>query len=50
VLQEASGIDRGAEWLDEAAAYPQDTSAIVAEFQAQMERARAEYLRRHHPG
>jgi hypothetical protein len=46
VLAEASGTDRGAEWLAEAAAYPQDTAAIVAEFQAQMERARAEYLRR----
>jgi bifunctional DNase/RNase len=46
VLAEASGTDRGAEWLAEAAAYPQDTAAIVAEFQAQMERARAEFLRR----
>jgi hypothetical protein len=32
--------------LAEAAAYPQDTAAIVAEFQAQMELARAEYVRR----
>jgi uncharacterized protein len=46
VLEEASGTARGAELLAEAAAYPQDTAAIVAEFHAHRERERAEYLRR----
>jgi RNA polymerase sigma factor (sigma-70 family) len=46
VLEEASGTGRGAELLAEAAAYPQDTAAIVAEFHAHRERERAEYLRR----
>jgi RNA polymerase sigma factor (sigma-70 family) len=46
VLAEASETARGAEHLAEAAAYPDGTAAIVAEFQAEMERVRAEYLRR----
>jgi bifunctional DNase/RNase len=46
VLAEASESDKGAELLAEAAAYPDDTAAIVAEFQAEMERVRAEFLRR----
>jgi len=46
VLAEASETDKGARYLAEAAAYPGDTAAIVAEFQAEMERTRAEYLRR----
>jgi bifunctional DNase/RNase len=46
VLAEASETEKGARYLAEAAAYPGDTAAIVAEFQAQMERTRAEYLRR----
>jgi RNA polymerase sigma factor (sigma-70 family) len=45
VVAEASDSERGARLLAEAAAYPDDTAAIVAEFQAEMERARAEYLR-----
>ena len=46
VLAEASGSGKGAQHLAEAAAYPDDTAAIVAEFQAHRERERAEYLRR----
>jgi RNA polymerase sigma factor (sigma-70 family) len=46
VLAEASETEPGARYLAEAAAYPDDTAAIVAEFQAEMERARAEFLRR----
>jgi bifunctional DNase/RNase len=46
VLAEASESERGAEHLAEATAYPDGTAAIVAEFQAEMERTRAEYLRR----
>jgi RNA polymerase sigma factor (sigma-70 family) len=46
VLAEASEGARGAEYLAEAAAYPDDTAAIVAGFHAEMERVRAEYLRR----
>jgi RNA polymerase sigma factor (sigma-70 family) len=46
VLAEASGTGKGARYLAEAAAYPDDTAAIVAEFQAEMERTRAEFLRR----
>jgi bifunctional DNase/RNase len=47
VLAEASESEKGAEHLAEAAAYPDDTAAIVAEFHTQMEQVRAEYLRRH---
>jgi bifunctional DNase/RNase len=46
VLAEASETGKGARFLAEAAAYPDDTAAIVAEFQVDMERVRAEYLRR----
>jgi len=46
VLDAAAGPGPGAELLAEAAAYPQDTAAIVAEFHAHRERERAEYLRR----
>jgi RNA polymerase sigma-70 factor (ECF subfamily) len=46
VLAEASSSERGAQYLAEATAYPDDTAAIVAEFQAEMERTRAEFLRR----
>jgi hypothetical protein len=46
VLAEASESERAAEHLAEATAYPDGTAAIVAEFQAEMERTRAEYLRR----
>ena len=46
VLSEASESERGAQYLAEATAYPDDTAAIVAEFQAEMERTRAEFLRR----
>jgi bifunctional DNase/RNase len=46
VLAEASESERGARYLTEATAYPDDTAAIVAEFQAEMERTRAEFLRR----
>ena len=46
VLAEASESERGARYLAEASAYPDGTAAIVAEFQAEMERTRAEYLRR----
>jgi RNA polymerase sigma factor (sigma-70 family) len=45
VLAEASETPKGARYLAEAAAYPDDTAAIVAAFQAEMERTRAEYLR-----
>ena len=47
VLTEASGSEKGARYLAEATTYPDDTAAIVAEFQAEMERVRAEFLRRH---
>ena len=46
VLAEASESDRGARYLAEATAYPDDTAAITAEFQAEVEQVRAEYLRR----
>jgi RNA polymerase sigma factor (sigma-70 family) len=46
VLAEASETGKGARYLAEADAYPDDTAAIVAEFQAEMERTRAEFLRR----
>ena len=46
VLAEASESERGARYLAEAAAYPDGTAAVVAEFQAEMERVRAEFLRR----
>ena len=46
VLAEASDTEQGARYLAEAAAYPGDTAAIVAEFQAHREQERAEYLRR----
>jgi RNA polymerase sigma factor (sigma-70 family) len=46
VLAEASESAKGAEYLAEAAAYPDDTAALVAGFHAEMERVRAEYLRR----
>jgi RNA polymerase sigma-70 factor, ECF subfamily len=46
VLAEASETETGARYLAEAAAYPDGTAAIVAEFQAEMDRTRAEYLRR----
>ena len=47
VLAEASESEKGAEHLAEAATYPDDTAAMVAEFHTQMEQVRAEYLRRH---
>jgi RNA polymerase sigma-70 factor, ECF subfamily len=47
VLAEASQSDKGARFLAEAAAYPDGTATIVAEFQAEMELVRAEFLRRH---
>jgi RNA polymerase sigma factor (sigma-70 family) len=46
VLAEASESDKGAQYLAEATAYPDDTAAIVTEFQAEMERVRAEFLDR----
>jgi RNA polymerase sigma factor (sigma-70 family) len=46
VLAQASESERGAQYLAEATAYPDDTAAIVADFQAEMERTRAEFLRR----
>jgi RNA polymerase sigma factor (sigma-70 family) len=46
VLAEASESERGARYLAEVTAYPDDTATVVAEFQAEMERVRAEYLRR----
>jgi RNA polymerase sigma-70 factor (ECF subfamily) len=46
VLAEASESEQGARHLAEATAYPEDTAAIVAEFQAELERTRAEFLRR----
>jgi bifunctional DNase/RNase len=46
VLAETSDSPKAAEYLAEAAAYPDGTAAIVAEFQAEMERSRAEYLGR----
>ena len=42
VLAEASQTDKGARFLAEAAAYPDGTATIVAEFQAEMEQVRAE--------
>jgi RNA polymerase sigma factor (sigma-70 family) len=42
VLAEASESARGAEHLAEATAYPDGTAAVVADFQAEMERLRAE--------
>jgi RNA polymerase sigma-70 factor (ECF subfamily) len=46
VLAEAAESERGARYLAEAAAYPDDTAAIIAEFQTELERTRAEFLRR----
>jgi RNA polymerase sigma factor (sigma-70 family) len=46
VLAQASESEKGARYLAEAAAYPDDTATIVAEFQAEMERTRAEFERR----
>jgi len=46
VLAQAAETGRGARHLAEATTYPDDTAAIVAEFQAEMERTRAEFLRR----
>jgi RNA polymerase sigma factor (sigma-70 family) len=46
VLAQASESEKGARYLAEAAAYPDDTAAIIADFQAEMERTRAEFLRR----
>ena len=46
VLAQASESEKGAQYLAEATAYPDDTAAIVADFQAEMERVRAEFLRR----
>ena len=46
VLAEVSESEQAARHLAEAAAYPEDTAAIVAEFQAHREQERAEYLRR----
>jgi len=46
VLAQASDSEKGARFLAEAAAYPDDTAALVAEFQAEMERTRAEFERR----
>ena len=43
---EATAGERGAELLAEAAAYPEDTAAIVAGFHAQQQQVRAEYERR----
>ena len=47
VLAEASESEKGAQFLAELDAYPDDTAAIVAEFHTQMDQVRAEYLRRH---
>jgi bifunctional DNase/RNase len=47
VLTGASESEKGARYLAEATTYPDDTAAIVAEFQTEMERVRAEFLRRH---
>jgi len=46
VLAQATDSEKGARSLAEAAAYPDDTATIVAEFQAEMERMRAELERR----
>jgi bifunctional DNase/RNase len=46
VLAQASKSEKGAQYLAEATAYPDDTAAIVADFQAEMDRVRAEFLRR----
>ena len=45
-LTEASGSEQGARFLAEAVAYPDGTAALVAEFQAEMARTRAEFERR----
>jgi RNA polymerase sigma factor (sigma-70 family) len=46
VLAQATDSEKGARFLAEAAAYPDATATIVAEFQAEMERMRAELERR----
>jgi bifunctional DNase/RNase len=46
VLAQASESEKGAQYLAEATAYPDDTAVIVADFQAEMERVRGEFLRR----
>jgi bifunctional DNase/RNase len=46
VLAQASESSRGVEFLAEATAYPDGTAAVVAEFQAELERLRAELRRR----
>jgi bifunctional DNase/RNase len=46
VLARASESEQGVRHLAEATAYPDDTAAIVAGFQAEMARIRAEFLRR----
>jgi RNA polymerase sigma factor (sigma-70 family) len=46
VLAQASESELGARFLAEAAAYPDDAATIVAEFQAELERMRAELERR----
>jgi bifunctional DNase/RNase len=46
VLAEASDSPQGAGYLAEATAYPDGTAAVVADFQAELERLRAAYLRR----
>src|SRR5215218_2136868 len=45
VLAQASESEKGARYLAEALAYPDDTTAVIADFQAEMERTRAEFLR-----
>jgi len=45
VLAEASDTETGTRHLAEATGYPDDTAAVVAEFQTEAERVRAEYLR-----
>jgi bifunctional DNase/RNase len=46
VIAQASESEKGARYLAEATTYPDDTAALVAEFQAEMERIRAEFERR----
>src|SRR4029453_18080302 len=46
VLAEASESGRGARYLAEATTYPDDTAPIIPDFHAEMERTRAEFLRR----
>jgi RNA polymerase sigma factor (sigma-70 family) len=46
VIAQASESEKGARYLAEATAYPDDTAALVAEFQAEMERVRHEFERR----